>query len=128
CSVHTFNTWLEDEVGPLIASPAFQKDGLLVVVFDENGSDSSCGRTTGTGCGGQVEAVLVSPFIVSAGYQQRGGDPRNFNGSYEHENILRLIAEGLRLPGYPGAAASAANMAEFFNASSVESSNAAANE
>jgi len=77
-------TW----VPKIEASPAFQADGLLAVIFDESGgpqSDSTacCGETpgpnsalpgiTGPG-GGRTGAVLVSPFIrpgtlpVATGY------------------------------------------------------------
>ena len=33
---------------------------------------------------------------------------------YQEENTLRLMAEGLGLSDFPGAAATASNMAEFF--------------
>jgi hypothetical protein len=33
---------------------------------------------------------------------------------YQHQNTLRLMMQGLGLTNYPGKAASAADMAEFF--------------
>jgi phosphatidylinositol-3-phosphatase len=75
------NTWLEQWVPKILASPAFKKDGLLVVTFDEAepfgdaGDASACCTKAkppnvenasavppGPG-GGRVGAVLVSPFI-----------------------------------------------------------------
>lgn len=91
--------WLQDNMGPLISSPAFQKDGLLIIVFDEaNTGDTSHG-------GGHVAAVIVSPFAK-----------RSFNSTtlYQHQSTLRLMLRALGVPVYPGAAATAPDMDEFF--------------
>jgi len=58
------NAFLSEWVPRIVGSPAFQQDGLLLVTFDEAaGSDTSscCGETTSGG--GDIGAVLVSPFI-----------------------------------------------------------------
>lgn len=115
CSLFTADTWLKNNIDPLIKSALFQKDGLLIIVFDE---DSSTGGTSctdamiqsGTWCGGQVAAVLVSPFLVSTGFKS--------SKSYHHESVLRLMAEGLGLATFPGASANADNMADFFTSGS----------
>jgi phosphatidylinositol-3-phosphatase len=113
CSLSTADNWLKSNIGPLLSSALFQKDGLLIVVFDENSSTgNTCGLTTGTGCGGQVEAVVVSPFVTHV-----SGGARS-SGSYEHENVLRTMAQGLGLTTFPGAAASASAMSDFFTTSS----------
>jgi len=112
CSLSTADNWLKSNIGPLLSSALFKKDGLLIVVFDEDGNTgNSCGLTTGTGCGGQVEAVVVSPFVTSVS----GG--ATSSTSYEHENTLRTIAQGLGLTSFPGAAASASAMSDLFTAS-----------
>ncbi len=111
CSLSTADSWLQSNINPLIQSALFQKDGLLIIVFDEDGSGSTSCTSTGQGCGGHVAAVIVSPKIVSPGFTS--------NKAYEHENILRLMAEGLGLTTFPGAAAKAANMSEFFSQSST---------
>ena len=91
--------WLQQNISALINSPAFQKDGLLIIVFDEaDGSDSAHG-------GGHVAAVIVSPQAKS-GFQS--------TTLYQHQSTLRLILQGLGVSSYPGAAAQAPNMAEFF--------------
>jgi len=75
------NTWLQTWVPKILASPAFKKDGLLLVTFDEaeptgTTADASacCTKAAppnvpnaslippGPG-GGKIGAVLVSPFI-----------------------------------------------------------------
>ncbi|PYU92591.1 MAG: hypothetical protein DMG25_11805, partial [Acidobacteria bacterium] len=82
-------------------------DGLLIIVFDEN-SGSGGTMTTGTTDGGQVECVIVSPFIVSAGFKS--------TTRHYHESLLRLMEQGLGLTTFAGSSASANNMSEFFGA------------
>jgi len=120
CSIQTFDTWLHDEIGPLVLSPYFRPGGtgLLIILFDENNDDGSpdCETTTeGLGCGGQVELVVVSPYSVR-GYQSHGGDTRNYNSSYDEGDVLRLMAEGLGLPtSNLGWATNGLPMADFFS-------------
>jgi phosphatidylinositol-3-phosphatase len=93
------DAWLQQNIAPLIASATFQKDGLLLVVFDE--SDT----TDVTNGGGHVAAVIVSPKANLA-YQS--------TTLYQHQSTLRLILRGLGVTTYPGAAATAPDMGEFF--------------
>ena len=99
CSLQTADAWLQTHITPLLASPSFQTDGLLIIVFDESDTDNTNG-------GGRVVWAVISPKAK-----------RGFTSStvYQHQNTLRLMAEGLGLTSFPGAAASASNMAEFFN-------------
>ncbi len=91
--------WLQKNIAPLISSSLFQKDGLLIVVFDEaEDSDTTHG-------GGQVAALIISPK-AKAGFSS--------TTLYQHQSTLRLIMEGLSVTKYPGAAASAPEMSEFF--------------
>ncbi|HEU4643498.1 MAG TPA: alkaline phosphatase family protein [Gemmatimonadaceae bacterium] len=99
CPPATADAWLRLHIAPLISSAAFQDNGLLIIVFDEATHDD------GTGGGGRVAWVEVSPRS-KRGY--RSGAP------YGHESTLRLTAEGLGLARFPGTAAAASNMAEFF--------------
>lgn len=98
CGLSTADAWLETNIGPLIGSPAFQQDGLLIITFDEAHSDSRSG-------GGRVAWVVVSPK-AKRGYES--------TATYGHESTLRLVAQALGLTTYPGAAATASNMSEFF--------------
>lgn len=98
-SLQQADTWLQQNIAPLISSATFQKDGLLIIVFDESvDSDVTHG-------GGHVACVLVNPR-VKPGYQS--------TTVYQHESSLRLMMEGMGITGYPGAAATAPSMAEFF--------------
>jgi len=62
CSLSTADTWLQTNIDPLIKNATFQKDGLLVIVFDESANDNTSG-------GGRVAAVLISPAFSHVAYQ-----------------------------------------------------------
>src|SRR5207249_514134 len=98
CPLATADQWLQANIAPLIASPTFQQGGLLIIVFDESGGDNTKG-------GGRIVWVAVSSK-AKRGYQSAS--------LYQHQNTLRLTAEALGLSQFPGAAATAGNMAEFF--------------
>ncbi len=89
----------------ILASPAFRKDGLVVITFDEGLTAAACcgekalpngpaPGQTGPG-GGRVGAVLLSPFI-------RAGTVSH--AEYNHYSLLRSIAGyfGLEAPGMAG--------------------------
>jgi acid phosphatase len=91
--------WLQTNIGPLLSNPTFQQNGLLVIVFDESfDTDTQFG-------GGQVATVVVGPK-VKPGYRS--------TTFYQHESTLRMMAQGIGLTSFPGAAASAPDMGEFF--------------
>src|SRR5437016_2268339 len=98
CSLSTADTWLKNNIDPLIKSSMFQQDGLLIILFDESGGDNTNG-------GGRVVWVAVSPKSKPA-YQS--------TTLYQHQSTLRLILKGLGVTVFPGAAASAPDMSEFF--------------
>jgi acid phosphatase len=94
------DAWLQSNIAPLIASSTFQNGGLLVIIFDEAElTDFDHG-------GGQVAAVIVSSDSKS-----------NFQSQtlYQHQSTLRLVLEALGVDKFPGQAATAPDMAEFFN-------------
>lgn len=98
CSLQTADAWLQTNIAPLLANPSFQADGLLIITFDEADTDNTNG-------GGRV-------FWLALGLKVKHG--YTSTTLYQHENTLRLMAEGLGLTSFPGAAATASNMAEFF--------------
>jgi phosphatidylinositol-3-phosphatase len=100
CPLATADNWLKTNIDPLIQSPIFQKDGLLIIVFDE------ADLTDFTAGGGHVAAMVVSPLSKS-GYKSIA--------FYQHQSVLRLTLEGLGVTKLPGDAASAPAMWEFFN-------------
>lgn len=98
CALSAADSWLQTNIDPLIKSATFQKDGLLIIVFDESGNDNTNG-------GGLIPAIVVSPFAKN-GYES--------TTVYQHESTLRLILEGLGVTNLPGASAAAPKMWEFF--------------
>jgi len=93
------DTWLKLNIAPLLASSTFQNSGLLVIVFDESETaDLEHG-------GGHVAAVVVSPKA------KKGFQSKTF---YQHQSTLRLMLSSLGLSDFPGAAAVAPAMDEFF--------------
>jgi len=98
CSLGTADAWLQTNIDPLVRSSAFQQDGLLVILFDESGSDNTNG-------GGRIFWAVVGSK-VKKGYQS--------TTQYQHASTLRLTAKVLGLTSFPNQAASAPDMSEFF--------------
>lgn len=94
------DTWLKNNVAPLLNSPAFQAggDGWMIVTFDE------CDGAVGA-CNQQVYTAVIGPR-VKRGYKSAI--------LYRHENTLRTILDSVGVNVYPGASATAAPMADFF--------------
>jgi acid phosphatase len=91
--------WLKTNIAPLIASPTFQKDGILIIVFDESAdSDTAYG-------GGHVAAVVIGPK-VKPGYKS--------STLYQHQNTLKTLMEALGVQTYPGAASTAKPTSDVF--------------
>jgi acid phosphatase len=94
------DSWLQSNIAPVIASSTFQNGGLLIIIFDEGElNDFDHG-------GGQVPAVIVS-----------SNSKPNFQSQtlYQHQSTLRLVLEALGVNKFPGQAATAPDMGEFFN-------------
>ena len=91
--------WLSTWVPKILASPAYKKDGLLVVTFDESDTDEHDGAPAAACCGegpgpnaplpgidgmggGRTGTVLLSPFLKPG--------TRN-SSAYNHYSLLRTI-------------------------------------
>ncbi len=95
----------------ILNSPAYKKDGLLIITFDESDSPQSdatacCGEGPGPNAplpgivglgGGRVGAVLLSKWIKPNSTS---------NTSYNHYSLLASIEDLMHLPylGYAGQA------------------------
>jgi phospholipase C len=92
------DSWIQANVGPLITSSAFG-NSVLIYTWDESDiTDTAMG-------GGHIATILIgSP--VRSGYQS--------TSVYQHQSTLKLTMQLLGVSDYPGMAASAPNMAEFF--------------
>ena len=96
------DAFLKTNIAPLLSNPAFQQDGILIILFDESFStDTAHG-------GGHVAALMLGPN-VKKGYKS--------TTLYQHQNMLRTVMDALGMKTYPGAAATAADMADVFSGS-----------
>jgi len=91
--------WLNANIAPVISSSTFQNNGLLVIVFDESV------LTDISHIGGHVAAVVIGPKAKN-GYQS--------TTFFQHQSTLRLMLSTLGVTSYPGLAAAAPDMGEFF--------------
>jgi acid phosphatase len=93
------DAWLQQNIGPLISSAAFQSSGLLIITFDE-GDQSDV-----TNGGGQVATIIVS-----------SKSKKNYVSKtlLQHQSTLRLSLAASGVTTFPGAAGTAADMTEFF--------------
>jgi acid phosphatase len=99
CAGAVVDTWLKNNIDPLVKDAHFQQDGLLIIVYDESNTDSMNG-------GGRIVWVAVSGKSKH-GYQS--------TTLYQHESTLRLSLKALGVTAFPGAAGTAPDMGEFFN-------------
>ncbi len=94
--------FLSGQLDQLLSSSYFQPGGsaLFFVTFDE------CGGGTDGGCGASVYAAIIGPTVA----------PHTVSATpYKHENMLRTMLDALGITTYPGAAATAAPMSDFFS-------------
>lgn len=93
------DSWLKTNIAPLLASATFQKDGILIIVFDESlDTDTQHG-------GGHIAALVIGPKVF-AGHKS--------TVLYQHQNTLKTLMEALGISTYPGAASGAAAMTDMF--------------
>jgi acid phosphatase len=94
----TVDGWIKSNVGPLINSSAFQ-DSVLIYTWDEGDANDMANK------GGHIATILISPKVRS-GFQS--------TTTYQHQSALKLTMQLLGVTDFPGAAASAPDMSEFF--------------
>lgn len=105
-SLQQADTWLQQNIAPLLADASFQQDGILIITFEESAS------TDKTHGGGQVATLVIGPQ-AKLGYKS--------TTLYQHQSLLRTVLTSLGASSAPGAAASAPLMSEFFNAQTAQS-------
>jgi phosphatidylinositol-3-phosphatase len=95
----TADAWLKNNIAPLLNNPAFQQDGILIIVFDEGfNTDLAHG-------GGHVAAVAVGPGV------RKGFKSTSF---FQHQNVLRTSLDALGVHTYPGNGGSSTDMTDLF--------------
>ncbi len=101
------DAWLQTNIAPLLASPDFtgRNGGMLIITFDE-AEDSDL-----QGGGGHVAWVAVGPD-ANPHYPPSGSQiPVKF---YQHQSTCRFMMKLAGVSVFPGAAATAPDMYEFF--------------
>jgi len=82
-SLKEADDWLRRYIEPLLANPDFQKDGILIVTFDESvKSDPDHG-------GGHITTVVIGPLA-----KERFADAT----FYQHESLFATLEQILGLP------------------------------
>ena len=101
------DTWLQQKIAPLLASPDFNTPGggMLIVTFDESeDSDTQFG-------GGHVIWIAVGPN-ANPHYPPSGSyTPLTV---YQHQSTLRFMLELAGVSVFPGMSATAPDMWEFY--------------
>jgi Phosphoesterase family len=90
-----FDDFLAQEVPLIEASPAFGRDGVIVVLYDEDERMGGLAAKNGFGQGGHTICAVISPLVVPGDYPDR---------TYAY-SVLHTLQDGLGLPGYLGDAA-----------------------
>lgn len=99
CPLATADTWLKNNIAPLIVNSDFQRSGLLVITFDESfTTDTAHG-------GGRIATVVISPKA------KRAFKSTTF---FQHQSALKLTMKALGVTTYPGAASTANDMGTLF--------------
>jgi hypothetical protein len=86
CSVSTGDTWLKIWVGKILASPAWQQNGVLFITFDEGKTNAGCCTLA---AGGHIVTLVISPF---------GKPAFKSSVAYDHYSLLRTIEDAWGLP------------------------------
>jgi acid phosphatase len=98
-SLSAADNWLKTNIAPLISSATFQKDGILIIVFDESlDTDTAHG-------GGHIACLVIGPKVKLG---MKSGT------LYQHQNLLKTVMKALGLSSFPGAASGATPMTGLF--------------
>src|SRR5205085_9097414 len=87
-----FDDFLAREVPRIEASPAFGRDGVIVVVYDEDERAGGLAKKNGFGSGGHVVCAILSPLAAAGSYDAR----------FFHYSLLRTLEDGFGLSPYLG--------------------------
>ena len=89
------DTWLSQQLPPMLASSAYQSGGAIFIVWDEAGTGD-----------GPIGMIVLSPFAKGQGYQN--------TISYTHSSTLRTMEEIFGVAPLLGSAASDTDLSDLF--------------
>ncbi|HEX9438220.1 MAG TPA: alkaline phosphatase family protein [Roseiflexaceae bacterium] len=105
CSLDVGDAWLQTWVPQILASPAWQQNGVLFIIFDEGNTRAGCCTNA---AGGQIATIVISPLGVPS-YRSAT--------AYTHYSLLRTIEDAWDMPHLANAGCDcAAPMSDFFTA------------
>ncbi|MBV8387213.1 MAG: hypothetical protein JO155_10510 [Acidimicrobiia bacterium] len=89
--VAAINAWLPSFVQKLTTSPAWDKNSVLFITFDEGATTdtSGCAPCHDTSAGGRIGALVISPLVAPNSASQWSGD---------HYGFLRTLEASWGLP------------------------------
>ncbi len=96
-AVKAADNWLSREVPDILASPAYQNGGVLIITWDEGEGGSD----------GPIGLIVLSPRAKGAGYSN--------SVHYTHSSTLRTVQELLGVTPLLGDAANAPDLGDLFN-------------
>jgi acid phosphatase len=83
------DAWVQANISPLLQTPAFQHNGLLIITWDEGDTTDTSNGLGGIG-GGHVATILLGAGVKPA-YEQQSANV------YDHTSLLRLTMDLLGL-------------------------------
>jgi len=89
-----FDDFLAREIPAIESSPAFGRDDVIVVLYDEDERAGGLAPKNGLGSGGHVVCAVLGPSVV----------PGTYSARYYSYSVLRMVEDGFGLPGHLGAA------------------------
>jgi hypothetical protein len=86
------DTWLNSNIGPVISSPWFSQNGIIIITWDESITSDTSGCCGGVATGGHIPTIVVTSNNKGLG---------NFTGTGDHYGTLAAIekAYGVELLG-----------------------------
>ena len=87
-----FDNFLAREVPKIESSPAFGKNGVIIITYDEDQRAGGVAAKNGFGSGGHVVCAIISKMAV----------PGSYGRKYYHYSVLRTLEDGFRLGGHLG--------------------------
>lgn len=89
-----FDDFLAREVPKIQASSAYQHNGVIIILYDEDERAGGLAKKNGLGSGGHVACAIISPLVAPGSYSQK----------YYSYSVLRTLEDGFGISNYLGAA------------------------
>lgn len=110
-ALQQIDQWLNRNIRPLVEDADFKRGGLLIIVFDEacdrgpKADNRLDPKRTSLRGGGHIPALIISSKTKPGTTSDQ---------LLHHESVLRLCLRALGIQQFPGAAANAPDVYEFF--------------